>query len=95
MIPAMLPPPTPMKLIVLAAGAFEMRVSVFMLAMFLGRVLRFSIVSYLVVHFGERVIEQFNAGIRQKLPWVLAFVAALAIAGYLVMRRKKVPEIAR
>jgi membrane protein YqaA with SNARE-associated domain len=93
MIPSMLPPPTPMKLIVLAAGAFEMRVGVFMLAMFVGRVLRFSIVAYLVVHFGERVIEQLNNGVRQNIPWILAFVAALAVAGYLMMRRKRVPHV--
>lgn len=89
MIPSMLPPPTPMKLIILAAGAFEMRVPVFMLALFLGRVLRFSLVAYLVIHFGERVIEQFNAGLRQNLPWILALIAGLAVAGYLMMRRKK------
>jgi membrane protein YqaA with SNARE-associated domain len=89
MIPSMLPPPTPMKLIILAAGAFEMRVTVFMLALFLGRVLRFSLVAYLVIHFGERVIEHFNAGLRQSLPWILVLIAGIAIAGYLMMRRKK------
>jgi membrane protein YqaA with SNARE-associated domain len=36
-IPSMLPPPTPWKAFVFAAGVFEMRVGPFMLAVFCGR----------------------------------------------------------
>jgi membrane protein YqaA with SNARE-associated domain len=38
MIPSMLPPPTPWKACVFAAGVFEMRVVPFMLSVFCGRV---------------------------------------------------------
>src|SRR5580658_8958778 len=40
MIPSMLPPPTPWKAFVFAAGVFEMRVVPFMLAVFCGRMVR-------------------------------------------------------
>ena len=40
MIPSILPPPTPWKLFVIAAGVFEMRLSTFLLAVFVGRVIR-------------------------------------------------------
>ena len=40
MIPSMLPPPTPWKLFVFAAGVFEMRIVPFMLAVFCGRLVR-------------------------------------------------------
>ncbi len=42
MFPAMLPPPTPFKLFVLAAAAFEMRFSHFLAAIFAGRFVRFT-----------------------------------------------------
>ena len=38
MIPSMLPPPTPWKACVFAAGVFEMRVAPFMLSVFCGRI---------------------------------------------------------
>ena len=40
MIPSMLPPPTPWKAFVFAAGVFEMRVLPFMFAVFCGRMVR-------------------------------------------------------
>ena len=41
MFPAMLPPPTPFKLFVLAAAVSEMSFVHFLLAIFCGRVVRF------------------------------------------------------
>src|SRR6201996_7088117 len=40
MVPSMLPPPTPWKLFVFAAGVFEMRIVPFMTSVFVGRVIR-------------------------------------------------------
>lgn len=55
MLPAILPPPSPFKLFVLSAAVFEMNVRRFLLAIFVGRVLRFSILSALVLYFGPHV----------------------------------------
>lgn len=57
MVPAMLPPPTPFKLFTLCAGAFEMRAPLFLAAVFVGRLLRFAISSYLTLRFGPDIVR--------------------------------------
>jgi membrane protein YqaA with SNARE-associated domain len=52
MIPSMLPPPAPWKLFVFASGVFEMRVVDFLLAVFAGRMIRWLILSLLVIKLG-------------------------------------------
>lgn len=51
-IPSALPPPTPWKLFVFAAGVFEMPVWVFMVSVFCGRLARWLILSLLVLKLG-------------------------------------------
>ncbi len=60
MLPAMLPPPTPFKLFVLAAGVFRMRLGEFLLAIFAGRMVRFSLLAVLTVFFGEEIVHTFG-----------------------------------
>ncbi len=57
-IPSMMPPPTPWKMFVFAAGVFEMRVANFMLAVFVGRVIRFSVVSLLTIRYGPQIVHE-------------------------------------
>lgn len=57
MIPSCLPPPTTWKLFVFAAGVFEMPVLAFMLAVFCGRVVRFMILSLLVLKLGPGAVD--------------------------------------
>jgi membrane protein YqaA with SNARE-associated domain len=56
MVPSMLPPPTTWKLFVFGAGVFEMRTLNFMLAVFVGRTIRFGIESFLAVKYGPQII---------------------------------------
>jgi membrane protein YqaA with SNARE-associated domain len=56
-IPSMLPPPTPWKAFVFAAGVFEMRVTLFMLAVFTGRLIRWLVLSALVLELGPGAVE--------------------------------------
>ncbi len=56
-IPSMLPPPTPWKLFVFAAGVFEMRVAPFMLAVFVGRMIRWMVLSILVLKLGPGAVN--------------------------------------
>jgi membrane protein YqaA with SNARE-associated domain len=56
MIPSMLPPPTPWKAFVFAAGVFEMRLVPFMLAVFTGRLIRWLILSLLVLKLGPGAV---------------------------------------
>jgi membrane protein YqaA with SNARE-associated domain len=84
-IPSMLPPPTPWKAVVLAAGVFEMRVVLFMLAVFTGRLIRWLVLSLLVIELGPGAVQVVE---RHALT-VLGVVAALAILGGAVWWRKK------
>jgi membrane protein YqaA with SNARE-associated domain len=78
MIPSMLPPPTPWKAFVFAAGVFEMRVVAFVLAVFAGRMVRWLVLSLLVLKLGPGAVEVVA---HHSLPLV-AVVGALAVIGF-------------
>ena len=86
MVPAMLPPPTPFKLFLLAAGVFEMRPALFMLAIFVGRVIRFLILGFLVVKFGPGIVNLVTAVMARHLIWVL--IGFLALIGMFIYEFK-------
>ena len=56
-IPSALPPPTPWKVFVFAAGVFEMRVAPFMLSVFTGRMVRWLVLSLLVIKLGPSAVD--------------------------------------
>jgi membrane protein YqaA with SNARE-associated domain len=87
MIPSMLPPPTPWKAFVFAAGVFEMRVAPFMLAVFCGRMVRWLLLSLLVLKLGPGAVQVVA---HHALPLV-AIVGGLALIGFTWwwMRRKR------
>jgi membrane protein YqaA with SNARE-associated domain len=78
MIPSMLPPPTPWKAFVFAAGVFEMRVLPFMLAVFCGRMVRWLILSLLVLKLGPGAVEI----VAHHSLALVAIVGVLAAAGF-------------
>jgi membrane protein YqaA with SNARE-associated domain len=95
MFPAMLPPPTPFKLFVLAAAGFEMNYGHFVLAIFLGRLARFLILSLLTIKYGEQVVEVVATLFRTHLHWVLGICGAAAgiwLILHLRSRRKNAPN---
>jgi membrane protein YqaA with SNARE-associated domain len=57
MIPSILPPPTPWKLFVFAAGVFEMRVVPFLTSVFVGRVLRDMVTAILTIRYGPEIVN--------------------------------------
>ena len=90
LFPSMLPPPTPFKLLVFCSGVFEMKVSQFLMAITLGRTLRFGIISYVAIRFGkDRAIGLLKLA-AQHLPLVLAaFFLAFALYFIHWMRGRK------
>ncbi len=86
MFPAMLPPPTPFKLFVLAAAVSEMRFARFLLAIFSGRLVRFLILAALTLTFGPDVVKLAGTLFRQHL-YVVLLIAAAALIGWLLQRR--------
>ena len=89
MFPSMLPPPTPFKLFVLAAAAFEMRFRDFMAAIFAGRFIRFLILSLLTIKFGPQFVEVVGNLFRHHFKLVLLAVAVGLVIWLWWWRRKK------
>jgi uncharacterized membrane protein YdjX (TVP38/TMEM64 family) len=88
MFPAMLPPPAPFKIVVLAAAAFEMNFAHFLLAIFAGRFVRFLLEALLTLWFGPEIVTLAGSLFVHHYVWVLVGVGALA-AGWLVWRRAR------
>jgi membrane protein YqaA with SNARE-associated domain len=57
LVPSILPPPTPWKLFVFAAGVFEMKTTNFMLSVFVGRVIRYTITAILTIYYGPEIVN--------------------------------------
>ncbi len=89
MLPSMLPPPTPFKLFVLSAGVAEMRFTHFLAAIFFGRLLRFSIVSLVVIRYGPEILGFIGGVFHNHLRSVIAVLAAAMLIGWWVLRLRK------
>jgi membrane protein YqaA with SNARE-associated domain len=91
-VPSFMPPPFPFKLFVLSAAVFEMHWTRFLLAIFVGRVVRFLILSALVVFFGPQVVGMIGTLFARHAGLVgaaLAIVAAIILFFVLRSKRKK------
>lgn len=88
MFPAMLPPPFPFKLFVLAAAGFEMKFGHFLAAIFAGRFVRFFILAVLTLKFGPQFVALAGNLFRHHLPWVLAAVIIGAAVWFIWHRRQ-------
>jgi membrane protein YqaA with SNARE-associated domain len=86
-IPAILPPPTPFKLFVLAAGIFNLPFARFVFAVSLGRSIRYLTWGVLAVLYGPWA-RQFLERNLHTVGVVLALILLAGIAGYLGMKLK-------
>jgi membrane protein YqaA with SNARE-associated domain len=82
LLAAMLPPPTPFKFFVLAAGVFEVPLASFASAIGLARVIRYFGVGYLAVRYGADALPYLKA---HKLEVTLLVIVVVG-ASYLVSR---------
>ena len=85
MFPGMLPPPMPFKILVLGAAVFEMRFRDFLVAIFLGRFVRFLVLSVLVLWFGPQIVGLFGGVFRRHWIMVLS-VTVVGICLWLARR---------
>ncbi len=91
LLPSMLPPPTPWKLFVFAAGVFEMRVLTYLLAVFLGRIVRFGVLAVLTIKYGPEVVNQGGRLVHAHAHALLSALGLLLIAiAVYAMRRNAV-----
>lgn len=92
LIAALLPPPTPFKVFVFAAGVFEVPLTSFTTAIALARCIRYFGIGYLAVRYGKEAIPFIG---HHKIGIVVAlvlFVAASYAASRLILREAKEEE---
>ena len=95
LVPSMLPPPTPFKLFVLCAGVFEMRVALFLIAIFLGRFARFLLLGFLTIQYGPQIIGLTIRILREHIVLLLIALVALALVVWLTIRSRKLVVAAK
>ena len=88
MFPAMLPPPMPFKIVVLAAAAFEMNFAHFLLAIFAGRFVLFLIEALLTLWFGPQIVTLTGNLFAPKFVCLLGGGGG-GVVGWLIWRRAK------
>lgn len=88
MLPAMAPPPFPVKLFELAAGVFEMRPLLYFAAMFAGKLVRFVAISFLIIFFGQRILDSVSGTLHYHLGAALGVlgVVLLLLVAFVVRR---------
>jgi membrane protein YqaA with SNARE-associated domain len=91
LVPSMLPPPTPWKAFVFAAGVFEMRAVPFMLAVFVGRMIRWLVLSLLVLKLGPGAVNAVGDAMKEHTELVLGVVVLIltALGVWMVLKRRK------
>jgi membrane protein YqaA with SNARE-associated domain len=82
LIAALLPPPTPFKVFVIAAGVFEIRVASFTSAISIARLVRYFGIGYLAIRYGNDALPFLKQHI-----WRVSLVAiAVALTSYVLSR---------
>ncbi|HZS08330.1 MAG TPA: VTT domain-containing protein [Blastocatellia bacterium] len=80
LVGAVLPPPFPFKIFLLTAGVFRMNVLRFLIALAIGRSLRFILEGVMAVRYGDQAAEIF----RHHYPKIGLGIAALIIAIFVI-----------
>ena len=88
MIPAMMPPPMPVKLFEFAAGVFEMRTVSYFSAILLGKFIRFLVWAVITILYGPQIVHTISEAIREYARYVIggAGVLILLIAIWIVRK---------
>ena len=73
LVAALLPPPTPFKIFVVAAGVFEVPLLSFTSAVTLARLLRYFVIGYLAIRFGKGAMSYL------KEHWFIVTMVAIAV----------------
>src|ERR1700677_1666703 len=93
-LPALLPPPMPMVPFVIAAGALQYSTRKFLLAMTLGRIVRYCILAYLGAVYGRKIFAVVLAHGEVTLAVTIGLAVVVAL-GFVIMKfRKKRTAIA-
>ena len=87
-IPSILPPPVPFKMFVLVAGAARVRTLDFLVAVTIGRGIRYIGEGVLALWYGEWALEFLRTNARAVSLWLGAIVATIAVVWMWWSRRQ-------
>jgi membrane protein YqaA with SNARE-associated domain len=90
MIPALLPPPAPFKLFVLAAGLANVRPMAFVGAIVLARGIRYVALGWLAIRYGDSAIDLMRTHGPAVALWVVGAMLAAVVVWWLWNRRHAV-----
>jgi membrane protein YqaA with SNARE-associated domain len=88
MVPAMMPPPMPIKLFEFAAGVFEMKPLPFLAAIFCGKFIQFLVCALITVFYGPEIAHTARHMAHEHLGMVLGFVGVIVLAIFVYILRK-------
>ncbi|HVG17518.1 MAG TPA: VTT domain-containing protein [Blastocatellia bacterium] len=92
MIPSVLPPPFPFKPFVLSAGVFKLKIVRFVIAIFVGRAIRFLVEGWLAVELGDQAWPFImRHGLKVLIAVGVIFAASLALKFYRLRSRNSPP----
>jgi len=89
MIPAMMPPPMPIKLFEFAAGVFEMKPLPFSLAIFCGKFIQFLVCALITVFYGPEIAHTARRAAHEH-PTVLLGIVGVAVVWLLAFILRKI-----
>jgi membrane protein YqaA with SNARE-associated domain len=79
LVPAMGPPPTPIKLFEFAAGVFDMKLRTFLLAMFIGKFAQFLFFATLAYLYGPTILHALSRVMRDHASYLFFIVGFLLL----------------
>jgi len=88
LVAALLPPPTPFKIFVVAAGVFEVPLLSFTSAITLARLIRYFGIGYLAIRYGANALPYLAAHKWRVTAAVLGLVVASYVLSRLILRHR-------
>jgi membrane protein YqaA with SNARE-associated domain len=89
MIPAMCPPPMPIKLFEFAAGVFEMKPLLFALAIFVGKFIQFMVCALITIFYGPEIAHTARRTVHEH-PAALLGIVGVVVVWLLVFILRKI-----
>src|SRR5262249_28039988 len=92
LIAALLPPPTPFKVFVVAAGVFEVPVASFASAIRVARAIRYFGIGYLAIRYGHEALPYLAQHKLQVTVFVIGFVLVSYLLSRVILRHRPIAK---